>query len=904
MTELRSKPWVEVSPYLDEALELDTQQREPWLAALAASEPVLAAELRELLMLHAANRASGFMERSPLRNDDSLAGQQIGPYTIERLLGRGGMGSVWLARRSDGKFEGSVAVKLLDRRGLGRDAAEQIRHEASLLARLSHPHIARLFDAGVRENGQPYLILEYVEGERIDRYCATHRLALAARLRLFLGVLDAVAHAHAQLVVHCDLKPSNVLVTPDGVVKLLDFGVAALQSLRQSQPRPLADGARPLTPGYAAPEQLRGEPVSAASDVYSLGVLLHVLVTGEHPFGTRDSTHTQLVRSALTDDLGLASERLGSAAERRRVRGDLDAVIVRALGREPTARYATAAELADDIRAYLSNFPVRARPATRAYVARKFAQRHWGGVMTAVLTLLVLSGATVVTTLQTLEARRQRDLARAQLARAEAINELNRYVLFDAAPGETFTTTQLLGRALHVLERQKTTEPDRVALLTSVGFGYESRLDHATGKRILAQAYDLSRNTSDPSARANASCALANSLAIEQNTPRSEALIEDGLRELPQAPEFALDRYFCLSRGEQVAKLAGDAQLAIRRGEAALAALKAAPFAHDLADVNGYEELASALREAGRLREADSAYAAAWPRLVALGRDDTSGAATLLGNWAQVLFQMGRPLEAEHYIQRQMAIEQDGTDQRDVASMTLTNYAQMLFELGRVDEAAGYAERAYRDAAKANNQIVLNQTRLRLARIYREQHDPARAARMLDEAEAPMRQLLPAGHFAFASLAAERALIAREQGDLPRALDLINEALQIAEEADRHGKAGAQYLPVFLTHRAEIELAAARLASAGADARGALASLTANAQPGDYSVYTGRAELVLARVLAAGGQTSAARSAAARAAQQLARAEGADHTETRAALQLSHVPLAAQPHPPLEEKIQ
>jgi serine/threonine protein kinase len=146
---------------------------------------MLAAELRELLALHAANRASGFMERSPLRGEESLAGEQIGPYTIERLLGRGGMGSVWLARRSDGKFEGRVAIKVLDRRGLGRDAAEQIRHEASLLARLSHAHIARLFDAGVRENGQPYLILEYVEGERIDRYCATHQLGFAARLRLF-----------------------------------------------------------------------------------------------------------------------------------------------------------------------------------------------------------------------------------------------------------------------------------------------------------------------------------------------------------------------------------------------------------------------------------------------------------------------------------------------------------------------------------------------------------------------------------------------------------------------------------------------------------------------------------------------------------------------------------------------
>ena len=176
-----------VSPYLDQALELDPTQREAWLAELCAVDPALAAELRDLLTLHAANRASGFMERSPLAAEESLVDLRIGPYTIERLLGRGGMGSVWLGRRSDGKFEGWAAIKLLDRRGLGRDAALQIRHEASLLARLSHPHIARLADAGVRENGQPYLILEYVEGEPIDRYCRLRQLVLAGRLRLFLG---------------------------------------------------------------------------------------------------------------------------------------------------------------------------------------------------------------------------------------------------------------------------------------------------------------------------------------------------------------------------------------------------------------------------------------------------------------------------------------------------------------------------------------------------------------------------------------------------------------------------------------------------------------------------------------------------------------------------------------------
>src|SRR5579863_5012145 len=179
----RAQQWARTLALLDEALELEPAQRDAWLAALGADDVALGAKLRELLALHTANRASGFMERSPLERTEDLAGQQIGPYALERLLGRGGMGSVWLGRRNDGKFEGYAAIKLLDRRGLGNDAAGQIRREATLLARLSHPHIARLFDAGVRESGQPYLILEYVEGEPIDRYCDAQRLSLVARLR-------------------------------------------------------------------------------------------------------------------------------------------------------------------------------------------------------------------------------------------------------------------------------------------------------------------------------------------------------------------------------------------------------------------------------------------------------------------------------------------------------------------------------------------------------------------------------------------------------------------------------------------------------------------------------------------------------------------------------------------------
>lgn len=390
---LNPEEWGHLSPYLDEALELTGGARVAWLTTLHDRDPELAEKLDALLALNAVNHSTAFLEHPVARaaGDDALAGQTVGAYTLDAPLGRGGMGSVWSARRSDGTFEGRVAVKLLDRRGLGPRVQQQIRREASVLARLSHPNIARLFDAGLRENGQPYLILEFIEGERIDRYCEARPLALAARLRLMLPVLDAVGHAHAQHIVHRDLKPSNILVTDEGVVKLLDFGVASLGAPEPDatqQPgdapsaavAPRAETALGMTIGYAAPEQIRGERVSAASDVYALGILLHQLVTGRHPHGLGDgATPARLAHATLYQDLECASACLDSATTRRAVRGDLDAIILRAAGRTASERYPSATALAEDIRCFLDGRAVSVRRSGRA----QRAWRRWRGYLSS-----------------------------------------------------------------------------------------------------------------------------------------------------------------------------------------------------------------------------------------------------------------------------------------------------------------------------------------------------------------------------------------------------------------------------------------------------------------------------------------------------------------------------------------
>ena len=422
MSKLSPDQWRALSPHLDQALEMTEEDLSTWLSSLRTTDPSLASQLEILLHEHQVLSAEGFLEASGLElpGGPGLAGQSFGAYTLVSQIGHGGMGTVWLAERNDGRFERRVAVKILNIALMGKGGEERFKREGRILGSLTHPHIAELIDAGVSPTGQPFLVLEYVEGDHIDRFCDERGLDVRGRTRLFLDALLAVAEAHDKLIVHRDLKPSNILVRADGQVKLLDFGIAKLlKDDGQPKESPLTlEGAKALTPEYAAPEQLKGETVTGATDVYSSAVLLYVLLTGHHPTGTALRTPAGLLKAILDTEPTRPSQivspaqtnednAVANAARRattpdklaQSLRGDLDTIIAKALKKNPQERYASIRAFAEDLQRYLQYEPITARPDAIGYRARKFVQRHRSSVAAALLLALSLIGTIIVTRL-------------------------------------------------------------------------------------------------------------------------------------------------------------------------------------------------------------------------------------------------------------------------------------------------------------------------------------------------------------------------------------------------------------------------------------------------------------------------------------------------------------------------
>jgi len=514
---------------LEQTLDVPPEERPAFLDRVCAGRPHLRAQLDELLRLAASEASppfpavlSGPLWRE-LADELQLAGASpaiAGRWRLLDVIGRGGMGTVYRAARDDGEFDQQAAIKLLPPGLESEDVLRRFARERQILAALDHPGIARLLDGGRTDSGQPYFVMELVDGQPIDRFCDARTFTIRQRLGLMLQVCRAVDHAHRNLVVHLDLKPSNILVTADGRVKLLDFGIAKLLA---GDGDGAADGdpltrtsARPLTPEYASPEQVLGRPVGVASDVYQLGVLLYRLLTGHPPYRLTGHSGPEIERVVCEVEPGRASavvrkgepggEAVAVAARRgttparlaRQLRGDLDTIIAKTLRKTPDRRFLSVAELAADLERHLDGRPVGARPDTLTYRAGRFAARHRLAVAATVVILALLAAYAVTVTFQARALSRERDRARAEAAKAEHVKTLILRLFEGADPrqaaGEELTARELLDRGWAGIEGELADQPEvRVELLATVGDIHRELGLYEQADRLLTRALETAR---------------------------------------------------------------------------------------------------------------------------------------------------------------------------------------------------------------------------------------------------------------------------------------------------------------------------------------------------------------------------------------------------------------------------
>ncbi len=507
MTLPSAQRWSELQPRIDELLALTPPERTGRIDALAQNDPGTAGELRQLLAALDADEpwlAAAPMTAQLAVSAAPAAGDAMGPWTLVSLLGSGGMGSVWRARRADGRFDTEVAIKLLKAGHLDPQAQERFRREGAILGRLQHPGIARLLDAGVSAAGQPYLVLDLVEGQPIHRWCLQQRLGVRATVELFTGVLDAVAAAHAQLVIHRDLKPSNILVDVAGRVRLLDFGIARL--LDDDAPGLTREGALALTPRYAAPEQLEGAALGTAADVYGLGVVLFELLTGAHPSGLPDGASLlEHMKAAAAGQFQVASRR--APARARELRGDLDTVLARALATRPEDRYPSVPALRDDLQRHLRHEPIQARAAGPVYRLGKLLRRRplesagIAAVLLAVpagthlqaVVLLSLAAGAAFSLWQARRAMQQARAAQQAQARAEAVKSFIASIFGQAVPrqgaGGVVTAGDLLNAAAARVGSELKAQPEVAAeLMAIIGDSFLELGDVPAARRVLPEA--------------------------------------------------------------------------------------------------------------------------------------------------------------------------------------------------------------------------------------------------------------------------------------------------------------------------------------------------------------------------------------------------------------------------------
>ncbi|MBZ0222186.1 MAG: tetratricopeptide repeat protein [Dokdonella sp.] len=810
--------WRELAPLFDRAFELEADARAAFIDAIEDRE------LREALC----NLLTDRQGESPLDGDSGrfaaeligfgLEGRRIGAWRVGRAIGAGGSATVFSARRDDGAYEQKVAIKILRHGILDVYERERFVRERTILARLEHPHIAHLFDGGLTAEGVPWFALELVGGAPVTHWCDARKLDLDARLRLFATICETVAYAQRNLVVHRDLKPSNILVDGEGQLKLLDFGIARLLVDGGSEDATRTE-ARRLTPAYAAPEQRDGGSVTTATDVYSLGVLLHELCTGQRPQFLADGS---LRSAALALDAGAAQARSAELRSlRRRLDGELGLIIAKALAIDPQQRYASAAALHDELQRLAAGNPVLAKPDSRAYRFAKFVRRHRLAFAAGSALLIVILGATAATAWQ---AR----VARIEAARADAVRDfvlaLFAGITPDESKGRVVSARELVDRGAARLDETLAGEPAIEAQLATT----------------LATAY---RQLGDyPKAMQFAQRALA---AAHQPAARALAVFERGRIRAAQGDFDAAEQDL-----REALSLAPDAS----RGEVRL-------------------RLADVLAERGHL---DEALSMANTNLAhATTPEQRDQALAMLGG---IDFRRGKLADAARELNEALTLARANRGEAHTQTASIEHdLGVVVLQQGDAKAAVALFEQALktRRGLLGDKHPDIADSLFNLGTALRRLGENDRAGQFFNEALAMQRELLGPKHPAVANSLNSLAVLAWQQGDPDTAIAYLKEALDVATAA--HGKSHPSVIAM-RNNLAGMLRVSGKLDEAETQARSALAD--ARATLGENHYLTGVAQLGLGSILAERGQSAAALDEVRQAHAVLAKALGSDHADT------------------------
>ncbi|MEM9665538.1 MAG: serine/threonine-protein kinase, partial [Bacteroidota bacterium] len=713
--------WSQVRDLFEAALDRTPDTRMAFLDEACANDPDLRREVESLLEAHEEDEAflaapaltvGAFPQRPALQDSlrqgpgvgpEAFLGTHIGPYHLDRLLGTGGMGAVFLAHRDQADFEQTVAIKLVRDPLASEHLLQRFRHERRLLARLTHPHIARLLSGGLTDDGLPYLVMEYVDGLSLTEYVRTHNLPMHERLALFEVICEAVQAAHQALIVHRDLKPSNILVSADGTVKLLDFGIAKLLDETEVDAASGAGdvpitrtGARAMTPAYAAPEQVRGETITTATDVYALGILLYELLADQRPYDLHGKSPLEIDRLVCEEAPPMPSQ-AAPTDRRAALEGDLDTIVGKALAKEPARRYGTAAALADDLRRHRTGLPVEARPDTVGYRVSRFVRRHRLGVAAAAAVAVLVVSLGVVSTVFAVTTARQAEEVERQATKAERINEFLSDMLESADPeqaGYDVTVLEVVRSAVTEVDTLAQTEPEvAVSLYYTLGVTYNGLGRFDTSRVLLERGLDLAVAHYGDSVHADVQL-LTSSLS---DVARQQGRLDDALTLQRQA----LDLLRRLLDGEVSAGLGialgnygvtlwdlGRYEEAEQYLQEALAVDEEVLGPDHLSVAIGHGYLGVLYQSMGRYDDALAMHQEEMALLRANAPDDAKWMANALGNVGTLLNDLGRHEEAEAALREgiDLYIGIAGPDHPSVGWLT-NGLASTLTDLGRYEEA-------------------------------------------------------------------------------------------------------------------------------------------------------------------------------------------------------------------------